>query len=104
VVFFFFFFFFFWSDIIPFWFLKHLETNYVQFHLEIDDNQQINPFDLDYGERVLISDDTQFKPMRCFVSWCESAHIKLSTKELPVTAKYSGGLLGLTASITENTS
>ena len=54
-----------------------LEPAYVQFHLEIREDGQINPFDLDYSQPVQVLDWAQFNSMRCFVGWCESAHIKL---------------------------
>jgi hypothetical protein len=68
----------------------HIDKNYVQFHLEVNDEQQINPFDLDYGRRVQVLDYMQFKSMRCFVGWCESAQIKLGTEGLRDPVKYSG--------------
>ena len=66
-----------------------LEPAYVQFHLEIREDGQINPFDLDYSQRVQVLDWAQFNSMRCFVGWCESAHIKLGTSSLPITVTYS---------------
>lgn len=66
-----------------------LEADYVQFHLAVDNEQQINPFKLSYGRRVLVTDYAPFKTMRCFVGWCEIAHIKLGTQGLPATVRYS---------------
>lgn len=67
-----------------------LEADYVQFHLEVDEKQQINPFGLKSGQRALVTDYTQFKSKRCFVGWCETAHITLGTKQLPMTVRHSG--------------
>lgn len=67
-----------------------LEADYIQFHLEVDEQKQINPFNLNYGERPRVTDYMRFKSMRCFVGWCETAHIKLGTQRLPVTVRYSG--------------
>jgi hypothetical protein len=66
-----------------------LEPTYVQFHLEIREDGQLNPFELNYSQRVQVLDWVQFKSMRCFVGWCESAHIKLGTSSLPITVTYS---------------
>ncbi|MCJ1468387.1 hypothetical protein MMC07_007015 [Pseudocyphellaria aurata] len=67
-----------------------LEESYVQFHLHVDKEQQINPFNLNYGEGIQVTDYTRFKSLRCFVGWCEAAHITLGTQQLPITVKYSG--------------
>lgn len=67
-----------------------LEANYVQFHLQVDKKQQINPFNLNYGERLQVTDYTRFKSLRCFIGWCEAAHITLGTQQLPITVTYSG--------------
>jgi hypothetical protein len=66
-----------------------VELTYVQFHLQVRDDGQINPFELDYGQRVQSTDWAQFKSMRCFLGWCSSAHIKLGTSSLPTTVTYS---------------
>lgn len=67
-----------------------LEADYVQFHLEVNERQQINPFNLKSGERAPVTDYTQFKSKRCFVGWCETAQITLGTQRLPLTVRYSG--------------
>lgn len=66
-----------------------VEHDYAQFHLEVDSEQQINPFTLNYTDRVLITDYTVLKSKRCFLGWCELAHIKLGTRALPPTVQYS---------------
>lgn len=64
--------------------------DYVQFHLEVDENHQINPFTLSYGKGISVMDYAQFRNLRCFIGWCEIAHIKLGTQELPAKVEYSG--------------
>ncbi|KAF2179740.1 hypothetical protein K469DRAFT_798170 [Zopfia rhizophila CBS 207.26] len=66
-----------------------IHEDYVQFHVYINAHQQINPFTLEYGPRVLCTDCTAFQSKRCFLGWCEVAHIKLGTQALPATVKYS---------------
>jgi len=65
------------------------EEDYAQFHLEVDHEKQINPFTLQYGERAQLTDYTLLKSKRCFLGWCEVAHIKLGTQSLLATVKYS---------------
>jgi hypothetical protein len=73
--------------------LVPIEANngYVQFHLEINLNGQINPHAIEYGERYRTVDYNVFKNMRCFVGWCENAQILLGTESLFANkVKYSG--------------
>jgi hypothetical protein len=68
-----------------------VEGNCAQFHLEITESGQINPYKLRTAGTALVQDCDQFKSMRCFVGWCETAHINLGTKNLTTKVKYSGG-------------
>ena len=61
----------------------------VQFHLETRSGQ-INPYELGTALENPIQDYNQFRLMRCFVGWCETAHINLGTKNLTTEVKYSG--------------
>jgi hypothetical protein len=70
-------------------FPTELKTDYAQFHLEVDREKQINPFQRNYSQRVLVDDYTEFRGLRCFVGWCEIAHIKLGTKEMLRKVTYS---------------
>ncbi|OAL51264.1 hypothetical protein IQ07DRAFT_416851 [Pyrenochaeta sp. DS3sAY3a] len=67
------------------------DENCAQFHLIMDPDKQINPYTICYGKRIYTDDSFQFKTMRCFVGWCEDAHINLGTKMLSTGVKYSGG-------------
>ncbi|KAJ4344875.1 uncharacterized protein N0V89_012619 [Didymosphaeria variabile] len=70
-------------------FPTRLESTYAQFHLEISDNGQINPFDLEYKSRLKINDYARIKNMRCFLGWCDLAHIQLGSRSLPMSVMYS---------------
>ena len=85
-----------------------IKKNYVQFHLEVSQEAQINPHTLRYGSRSLISDYRPFKSKRCFVGWCERAHIMLGTRLLSAgTVRYTNSqekrktlhLVGLSAGV-----
>jgi hypothetical protein len=67
-----------------------VKSSYVQFHLEVSEDRQINPFKLDCNQHLQGLDWAHFKNMRCFVGWCDSALIKLGTASLPPTVTYSG--------------
>jgi hypothetical protein len=67
-----------------------VEDDCVQFHLEVSEDDQINPYILSCSQQALITDLQQFRNMRCFVGWCESAHIYLGTERLSAAVKYSG--------------
>jgi hypothetical protein len=67
-----------------------VKSSYVQFHLEVSEDRQINPFKLDCSQHLQGLDWARFKIMRCFVGWCDSALIKLGTASLPPTVTYSG--------------
>lgn len=60
-----------------------IKDNYAQFHLEVSNEGQINPYTLSYGSRSLTMEHQRFRPLRCFVGWCERAHILLGTRALP---------------------
>jgi hypothetical protein len=64
----------------------------VQFHLITCKEGQINPYQLNLGKRASGTDPSQFKHMRCFIGWCEEAHINLGTKRLPANVRYSQGI------------
>lgn len=68
-----------------------IDGDCAQFHLITDPDKQINPYTICYGQRLYTDDPFQFKTMRCFVGWCEDAHINLGTKMLSTDVKYSGG-------------
>jgi hypothetical protein len=63
----------------------------VQFHLEESTSGQINPHQLrsTQGSWAKILDHTIFKSMRCFVGWCESAHVNLGTSKLVERVEWS---------------
>jgi hypothetical protein len=67
------------------------EGECAQFHLIVCKDGQINPYLLEFGVRYLTDDPRSFRDMRCFVGWCEAAHINLGTRNLPTTIRYSGG-------------
>jgi hypothetical protein len=72
-----------------------IKPNYVQFHLEVNNEGQINPYTISYGARSLTLDYQQFKSLRCFVGWCETAHILLGTSALPIiSVRYSSSRRG----------
>ncbi|KAF1968166.1 hypothetical protein BU23DRAFT_656545 [Bimuria novae-zelandiae CBS 107.79] len=62
-----------------------IHEEYVQFHLEVNKDGQINPFLLKYGRRALCKDVLIFKSKRCFLGGLEAAYIQLGTKALPPT-------------------
>ncbi|QDS69827.1 hypothetical protein FKW77_000081 [Venturia effusa] len=65
--------------------------SYTQFHLEVNHGGQINPFVMTYGQRAFIDDYTTFKSKRCFVGWCDAAHILLGTQFCsPYEVAFSG--------------
>lgn len=68
-----------------------IQKNFAQFHLITSTEGQINPYALDFGERVITDDPFQFKRMRCFLGWCEVVQVNLGTRELISKVKYSGG-------------
>lgn len=70
--------------------LTKVEDNCAQFHLEVSEDNQINPYALNCSPQAVVADFQQFRNMRCFVGWCESAHIYLGTKQLSAAVKYSG--------------
>jgi hypothetical protein len=67
------------------------DGNCAQFHLITITEGQINPYTLDLQNGLLTDDLFQFKTMRCFVGWCEVAHINLGTRQLHANVRYSGG-------------
>jgi hypothetical protein len=67
-----------------------VKYNYVQFHLKVSKDRQINPFELDCSPNLQDLDWDRFKSKRCFVGWCDSALINLGTSRLPPTVTYSG--------------
>ena len=62
------------------------KRDYVQFHLEVNKDAQINPYALSYKSTSLALDYRLFKSKRCFVGWCENAHIMLGTRGLSAGA------------------
>jgi hypothetical protein len=66
-----------------------LDSAFTQFHLEVDEDLQINPFNFDYGQKAAITNLADIKSKRCYVGWCDTAHIKLGTWKLPTTIGYS---------------
>ncbi|KAI9667782.1 MAG: hypothetical protein M1821_000601 [Bathelium mastoideum] len=65
----------------------HLEDEYAQFHLvvdnlEVNQRKQINPFLLSEVPRELVTDLKIFATLPCFLGWCESAQIKLGSRDL----------------------
>lgn len=67
-------------------FLMAVHDDSTQFHLLTTNDGQINPYTLEYGNRMLTKDATQFKTMRC-----TKAQVNLGTERLPTSIKYSGG-------------
>jgi hypothetical protein len=68
-----------------------IAPEFVQFHLEVNQTGQMNPFTVTYGSRALIIDYLAFKSMRCYIGWCEAAHIMLGTQFCSgYDVKYSG--------------
>ena len=51
---------------------------------------QINPYQTNLGQRLFTSDASQFRRLRCFLGWCESAQINLGTQHLRADVGYSG--------------
>ncbi|OAP65508.1 hypothetical protein AYL99_01480 [Fonsecaea erecta] len=68
-----------------------ISENDAQFHAIVSDGGQINPYTLDFPNRLLIQDASQFTGMQCFLGWCEAAQINLGTRQLPADVRYSGG-------------
>lgn len=62
-----------------------------QFHLVTISQGQINPYTLDLKNALPADDTSQFKTKKCFVGWCEVAHINLGTRRLAASVGYSGG-------------
>ncbi|CAK7237858.1 hypothetical protein SEUCBS140593_010166 [Sporothrix eucalyptigena] len=59
-----------------------IKEDYAQFHLLVDKEKQINPFQQDYGQLVLVEDLSLFRKRRCFVGWCDVAQINLGTRDM----------------------
>lgn len=69
-----------------------ITADYVQFHLEVNHTGQMNPFSMNYGPRALTIDHLAFKELRCYVGWCEAAHIMLGNQHgSAYDVRYSGG-------------
>jgi hypothetical protein len=68
-----------------------IDGDCAQFHLVTIAQGQINPYTLDLKNGLPEDDCSQFKTMRCFVGWCEVAHINLGTRQLAAGVKYSDG-------------
>lgn len=68
-----------------------IDGNCAQFHLITSTLGQINPYKLELENMHPVDDASQFKTMRCFVGWCEEAHINLGTRQLSADIKYTGG-------------
>jgi hypothetical protein len=68
-----------------------IENDCAQFHLLTCNVGQINPYKLEYENRLLTEDWQQFKTMRCYLGWCTNAQINLGTERLsPSTISYTG--------------
>jgi len=67
----------------------HVDEHFVQFHLEVSDTAQINPYTLPCHNVPTPGDVAFFRGKECFVGWCESAKIHLGTKGLVTSPKYS---------------
>lgn len=65
-------------------------TDCVQFHLEVNQANQINPHELEHVPAVGFRDCNEFRNKRCFIGWCEDARIQLGTKQLTARVRYSG--------------
>jgi hypothetical protein len=64
---------------------------WAQFHLLTCDAGQINPYSLECNDRVLTENWHQFKTMRCYLGWSNSARINLGTEGLlSSTISYTG--------------
>jgi hypothetical protein len=68
----------------------HAGEDYVQFHLEVSNEGQINPYTLSYRNAATPDDIAFFREKECYLGWCESGNILLGTKSLPQSPKYSG--------------
>jgi hypothetical protein len=55
------------------------EDDHAQFHLITCDEGQINPYQLEYQNRLLEQDWQQFQTKRCYLGWCDIAQINLGT-------------------------
>ena len=63
----------------------HMDTEYVQFHLEVSQEEQINPYHLEQSKESISWDDNligKFRERDCYVGWCKSARIHLGTTSL----------------------
>jgi hypothetical protein len=68
-----------------------IEGDCAQFHLLTCNLGQINPYKVEYKNRLLTEDWQQFKTKRCFLGWCNIAQINLGTEGLsPSTIAYTG--------------
>ena len=61
-----------------------------QFHLDFSTSGQINPYLLTTTAGCKIDNVEDFRGMTCYVGWCETAHIRLGTKELLDRVEYTG--------------
>jgi hypothetical protein len=68
-----------------------IDGNCAQFHLITNNHGQINPYTLDLKNILPADNLDKFKIMRCFVGWCEVAHINLGTRLLAANVGYSCG-------------
>lgn len=68
-----------------------VHDNCAQFHLLTTEDNQINPYTLDYGSMMMTKDAWQFMDMRCFLGWCTVAQVNLGTDRLPTDLRYSAG-------------
>ncbi|KAF1957722.1 hypothetical protein CC80DRAFT_491095 [Byssothecium circinans] len=67
-----------------------IHRDYVQFHIEVNQDDQINPFTLKYGQRAFCEDPALFKGKRCFLGCCETAHIMLGNPGTTINSKILG--------------
>ena len=60
-----------------------------QFHLDISTSGQINPYLLTTTAECNIKNVEDFRGMTCYVGWCQTAHIRLGTRQLPARVEYT---------------
>jgi hypothetical protein len=66
-----------------------VEGSFAQFHLDSSPSGQINPYKLTERGGCSIQEVEELRDKTCYVGWCETAHIKLGTRELPVRVEYT---------------
>jgi hypothetical protein len=67
------------------------EDDHAQFHLITCDKGQINPYQVEYQNRLIEKDWQQFQTKQCYLGWCDNARINLGTRRISSsTFSYTG--------------